>query len=197
MKHKPGLGNFILPILEAQAANWRRPLTIIETGTMYYTKLEPGEADLSARSTYAIAQFIEKSGMPHKFFSIDIEGGHIDNCKDGLGELARHVNFIRAAGEEGLYSLIHEDHEGPDFVLLDADSDGDVIAAEFDTVAPEMTHGIIVIDDVFKPHKVNKGRVVLPALDRVGKRWYNIGGIAAGIPIDSASEAILQGLAIR
>lgn len=58
-------GKILVGALDRLYAQVGHPLTIIETGTMYYDTLEPGETSLVQRSTFAIAQWIKGSGVPH------------------------------------------------------------------------------------------------------------------------------------
>lgn len=185
------LGQIVVALLEKQYAALKRPLVIAETGTMYVVQLEAGETDLRARSTFAITNWIEETGCKlHQFYSIDLDRGHINDCRETLGSLAENVSHIHSTGGQGLSNLA----SWADFVLLDADSDADAIAEEFDVIAPSIRRrgGIIVIDDVFKPAKVNKGRKVLPRLEAEGKLWYPLGGIAAGIPFGQTAEEIVR-----
>lgn len=186
------LGQIVVSLLDALQRVRQRPLTIIETGTMFVVELEPGETDLSARSTWAITQWIA-AGNDSSFYSIDADIQHIVACREKLGLLTRHVQHIKGIGAEQLPQLI-EKHNWPDFVLLDADSDADATLREYLEIYPfvETLGGIIVIDDVFKPHAVNKGRAVIALLVEQGRRWYPVGGIAAAIPFGKDAEKICQ-----
>lgn len=183
------LGSIVTDLLTQLCAVKKHWLNIAETGTMYYTKLEPGETDLRERSTMAIATWMAKSKYPHLFTSIDGHGQHILACQLALGpDLAKHVNHIRANGKHGLLSA---GVEYPfDFVLLDADSDGDVIAQEFYAVHRRMNdNGIIVIDDAFKHRSVNKARVII---DSKQFEYYPLRKQAIGVPFGDAARRILQ-----
>jgi hypothetical protein len=176
--------------LDAQYKALGRPLVIVETGTMFKVELEPGETDLGARSTYAITKWIESNGgTAHRFYSIDIDRQHINVCRDTLGVRAAFVSHRQGIGSEILAGR-GLDGINPDLVLLDADSDADSIYKEFAEIAPVVSAcgGIIVIDDVFKHHSVNKGRKVLPTV----KAWYDLEHIAAGIPFGKSAEQILS-----
>lgn len=187
------LGQIVVDILDAQYKALGRPLLIVETGTMFKVELEPGETDLGARSTYAITRWIESNGgAAHTFYSVDIDRQHINVCRETLGARAEFVSHRLGVGSEVLAGSESAQLYGinPDFVLLDADSDADSIYKEFSAIAPVVSAcgGIIVIDDVFKHHTVNKGRRVLPTV----KSWYDLGHIAAGIPFGKSAEQILS-----
>lgn len=182
-KNSRGLGHYCTEILSRMGAESWSPW-IAETGTMFKTALEPGETDLSARSTYAIAQFVRKhDGRTYgEFVSIDRDAGHIQVCQKALGSLSCYVTHIQAEGREGLLAAHW------DFVLLDSDSDAEVTLREYAVAVPRMyPNGIMLIDDAFKAHGVNKFRLI-----REGPRpiWFDIGGIAAAIPFGPIAAKI-------
>lgn len=176
-----GLGHYLIPLLDGLAEMKHQPLNIVEVGTMFKTELEPGETDLRARSTYAIAEWIESSGQAHNFISIDADFGHIETCRAALGDRARLVSFMLGKGVDCLARL-------PlpylDFLLLDADSDAHSTYAEFGIAGKlRAVRSIVVIDDAFKHPSVNKANEILPQVN-----YYTLGGIAVTIP--SGREAV-------
>lgn len=170
------LGAVCVRLLEGLEKLKDGPLTIVETGTMFKTDLEPGETDLSARSTFAIASWMDAHTRDHRFMSIDVDYSHIEKCRDELGPLARHVAHMKGTG---LDILEANPWFMPDFVLLDADSNADSTLAEFRAVLPRLAStAIVVVDDAFKHYSVNKAREIMPLVT-----WYKVGG-AIAIPFD-------------
>lgn len=183
------LGTIVSELLYALYATVRHPLDIVETGTLFQTELEPGEIDLRERSTCAIARFMQATSEQHHFHSIDLDSGHIDTCKEALGPLANYVQYIRAAGEDGLRTLTADPLYSADFALLDADSNAQTTRDEFEVIRYRMAYpGIIVIDDAFKPESVNKGRLVMAS----GVKYFNLRNQAIGIGFGEHAEAILR-----
>jgi predicted O-methyltransferase YrrM len=185
------LGTICADILTAMYARVVCPLSIVETGTVFQTYLEPGEVDLRERSTVAIARWIHSNGGAHRLLSIDLDAGHIGTSKvviqrEGLSE---YVCWYRGTGVDGLRSIA----EAPDFVLLDADSNASTTLEEFDAVWGKMaTHGIIVIDDAFKHHSVNKARLTIPEANKRGMKVWELRGQAVAITQSTAAEQIMR-----
>src|ERR1700674_1168046 len=90
------LGTICTDILTAIAKHDESTLLIVETGTVFQTRLEPGELDLRERSTVAIARWI-KNNSQHpediKFLSIDLDRNHI-------------LISGKVLDDEGLYSFV-------------------------------------------------------------------------------------------
>lgn len=188
------LGTICTKILDALAAaphTQGRVLTLVETGTAYYMKLEPGEVDLSARSTIAIAQWVAKQQRVVNFYSIDIDAGHQQDCQEKLRELglADYVTLLHGSGVEMLDSMPDNFF---DFVLLDADSGGQSTLAEWEVVRHKMrAPGVVVIDDAFKPANVNKAQFVLPQAYKLGHTITEFYRQAVAISFD-ADEVVKE-----
>lgn len=180
-----GLGHYCVDLLDRLAAFG--PLYIAETGTMFKTQLEPGEIDLSARSTVAITQWKIGQRILSPFFSIDADASHLGTCHAALTRLGLvdFVTFVHGKGADSLDRL----RFGPwNFVLLDSDSDANVILGEYLQVKDRMSpNGIILIDDAFKHPLVNKFAAVK---EHLKGPWYPIGGIAAAIPFGPEAARI-------
>lgn len=188
-----GLGHYCVELLDRLSKLPGGPLLIAETGTMFKTDFEPGETDLRARSTYAITEWCATKGRG-SFFSIDADYGHLSTSHATLFQykLSHYVNYVHGSGAESLNKL----RMGAwDFVLLDSDSDADVILAEYNAIKDRMgANGIVLIDDAFKHPSVNKFRKVREQLEIDRPKsliaWYPIGGIAAAIPFGPAANLI-------
>lgn len=180
-----GLGHYCVDILDRLAV--KGSLMIVETGTMFKTDLEPGETDLSARSTYAIAKWMHAGQRIHSaFYSIDADASHINVCQtkldsEGLGDWVQHR---QASGADGLCRM-----GDIDFLLLDSDSDAENTFKEYQIALPRMSHNsIIVIDDAFKHPSVNKFRAVRPYVGM----YFPLGNQAAAIPFGTLASDICR-----
>lgn len=188
-----GLGHYCVELLDRLSKLPGGPLLIAETGTMFKTDFEPGETDLRARSTFAIAEWCATKGRG-TLFSIDKDYEHLSTSHATLYQhkLSHYVTYVQGSGFESLCKL----HMGAwDFVLLDSDSNADIILGEYNAVKDRMgANSIVLIDDAFKHPSVNKFARVREQLqvDRPKSlmAWYPIGGIAAAIPFGPAAGLI-------
>lgn len=184
-----GLGHYCVELLERLAELPGGPLLIAETGTMFKTDFEPGETDLRARSTFAIAEWLCGHGKGN-LLSIDADRSHLEKSHATLylSRISHYVTFVEGRGAE----FLSKPYMGAwDFVLLDSDSDADVIFGEYEAVKDRMgANGIVLIDDAFKHPSVNKFRKIEEQLNRESKLWISIGGIAAAIPFGPEADRI-------
>jgi hypothetical protein len=174
------LGTIVTKLLQRMHAELKRPLTIIETGTI--RDVECLDVEREERSTLCIARVLRDGDG---FHSIDIS--------------EQHIAISKAVIEKAGFGGRVEYHCGPshqellgrnwkiDFALLDSDSNAEVIGLEFELVAPLMKQdGIVVIDDAFKPFAVNKARLVAPAVES-----FDLMHQAIGIPFGPVARRIL------
>lgn len=186
------LGTICTKILSQMYALTQRPLAILETGTMFQDTFEIGETDFRERSTYAIADWMDKSGSKgHRFKSIDKDPSHIVKAQVMLGDLSQYVYHVHGDGE---HCLALEHRLSPlDFLLLDSDSGGMQSYREFKVAIDGMdrNHGVILIDDAFKDLAVNKASLVRPEAERLRLPLYDMQRQALAIAIGKDAERIL------
>lgn len=185
------LGSICVELIDALFHKVHRPMTIIETGTLRDPEPEPG-LEKEERSTLAIAQWIESTGLPHKFCSIDYSLQNINTSQQVLeahGLRSRVAYFC----DDSRIALSTKLLEKVDFALLDSDTDPDVILGEYNSIREAMKDpGIIVIDDCFKQNiGVDKGKLVIP----LAKKDHEVFGLrkqAMGIAYGRIAAEILR-----
>jgi len=199
-------GKILSELLEAQYQAVGHPLTIVETGTMYYTTLEAGETTLDARSTFGIAQWIKKTGVKHAFHSVDFYSDHIESCKralsqNGLDGIVEHHLCENAATALRAFSF------SMDFVLLDTAIEPEYTLDEYLAIYQRIRRpGFVVIDDTHVPcggQIINKGSLAMPfAVNQQKLHVWEIvkevgtqrGEKCAVIPFGREAENIVQQL---
>lgn len=184
------LGQICTALLDAVFAQVRRPLTIIETGCAYRDQLEPNETDLLARSTLSIAKWADKHPC-QEFVTIDRDLDHIRTCKLILSNAGvTHPLYMCGDADKILHTMCGT----IDLLLLDSDSDAKVALDEFLSALAKMdsAHGIVLIDDAYKPAKVNKARLALPHAESLGFQWRGIGKQVAAIAVGENALPIIQ-----
>lgn len=176
------LGTIVTTLLLKMQKELRRPLNIIETGTIRDPLcLDPLREE---RSTLCIAMTLRDQDT---FHSIDVDSQHIVISGAVLSEAGFGNRVVYHLGKS--HDILAEMKEPIDFALLDSDSNAAVIAKEFKLVQPLMRqNGIVVIDDAFKPISVNKALLVTPIV----VEHYDLYKQAIGIPFGPVARRILQ-----
>jgi predicted O-methyltransferase YrrM len=152
------IGTALIQLLSALYVIKQAPLTIVETGTVRDGRLEGHEDGLS---TLFIARWVKQSGVAHRFYSFDIEAGHIISSREFLAdqELDGFVTYGLGDAEK----LLEHFCLPIDFAYLDAGADPVQNLLQFRRVQKWMREpGLVVIDDVYDVRNANKGLVTVP-----------------------------------
>lgn len=186
------LGSICVELIDALARTVKRPLVIIETGTLRDPEPEPG-VEKEERSTLAIAQWIHSTGANHKFCSID---NSLHNIAVSQEVLEKHGvrSGVAYYCDDSRIALHTQLKEKVDFALLDSDTDPEIILGEFNGVKDSMREpGIIVIDDCFKQNiGVDKGRLAIPLAMKEGHTVFGLRKQAMGIAYGKVATEILS-----
>jgi predicted O-methyltransferase YrrM len=132
----------------------QRPLTIIETGTVRMDGEDWARAD--GHSTLHIAEWIRRTGVAHKFYSLDLATATCARVLESRG-LSAFVTLC-----EGDSAVTLSGFSFPiDFAYLDSCKEPEQNLLEFQAVH---TRGVqvVVIDDVYNRDEVNKGKLTMP-----------------------------------
>lgn len=170
-----------LKILNWLAKLKGHPLTIVECGCIRQCSFD-GHAD--GLSTMTIARWIQHSGVPHRFYSFELDIGNQRAARDFLhnnGRLDKYVNW--ALGDAGLLLQHFEEHL--DFAYLDAGADPVQNLLQYERVKEKLREpGIVIIDDVFSKLNANRGLLTVPIARlegrKVGKLLDRMAVIAMG-----------------
>ena len=132
--------NNIISELNKVCQRIKKPLTIVETGTIRNSTeaYEPTDG----HSTKYISEWIRDNEPLTDFYSIDLDTSACLKYMVELG-LIQHVELIQSDSRAALVQLINID-----FAYLDSGNDAELIMQEFLIVWPKLTRGgCIVIDD--------------------------------------------------
>jgi hypothetical protein len=192
------LGTICTELLDALNREINRPLRILETGTAFQMRLEPGEADHSERSTVAIARWISaQKPSDHIFNSVDLDADHISISRTMLSKYGLDTFVKHHRGTLG--GVIGELPTKLDFALLDSDSGPQTPFAEYELVRERMAfNGIVVVDDAFKHASVNKATLIMQELARTGRQpYFALRHQAIGISFGPLAQVVLENYSKR
>lgn len=137
----------------------KRPLIILETGSIRFTAKEYVEGD--GHSTYFIAKFLSTSDFNHTFYSIDLNTSVAEKYLESNG-LAKYVSFLKGDSLE-LLAEIGSMVSVVDLAYLDSKNDAQHILNEFKLVEKVMSNGVVIIDDVnLQSPELKKGDLAVP-----------------------------------
>lgn len=140
--------------LAALYALLQRPLTIVETGTVRMPGADWARAD--GHSTLHIAEWIQSTGAPHKFYSLDLS---TNVCAQVLAACGL-TPFVTLC--EGDSAVTLSGFSFPvDFAYLDSCKEPEQNLKEFQAVHA-LGACVVVIDDVYNRDEVNKGKLTIP-----------------------------------
>lgn len=159
--------NLCLEMVSQSSASNR--INAVEIGCMYQ--------NIEGFSTYQIARFMNDSGKPHRFISIEYDPEHVDAAKLMLLEIAAdllsEVDFL-CGHSLSMLPKAFEQMPSLDFALLDGGAHPEVCLQEFEMVLERLSrNGLIIIDDLQQigpspaypvPRPFGKGTLILPYL---------------------------------
>jgi predicted O-methyltransferase YrrM len=140
--------------LTALYVAYKRPLTIIETGTVRMEGTDWARAD--GYSTVHIAEWIRRTGAAHKFYSLDLATATCARVLESRGLSA----FVTLCEGDSAATLSGFDFP-IDFAYLDSCKEPEQNLKEFQAVHARGVR-VVVIDDVYNRDEVNKGKLTIP-----------------------------------
>lgn len=147
----------VVSLLEEREKVARRPLVIVETGSIRNPALAYHNGD--GHSTKYIAEFLRyRAKYAHVFYSIDLDTSVAKTYLASFS-LDKYVRFLEGDSVHWLRLL-----RMVDFAYLDSANNGQTILAEFRTLENRLNSGaIVVVDDVdLLSPELRKGDLVVP-----------------------------------
>jgi predicted O-methyltransferase YrrM len=188
------MGLYLVDMLQWLYERKNHPLVIVECGAIRDPRFSGHDDGLS---THHIAEWIKKSGVAHRYFSVEISAGTSDAAREFLAKqgLDKYVEWVISDACLFMEHFGYRQDTKLDFCYLDAGADPVQNLTQYRYAKKYMREpGFIVIDDVFDPRNADRGLVTVPYAQLEGMKVGKSADRQAVIAFGAAKEYPLEWL---